>query len=379
VPLIQGLRIDPTSIPGSSWEFDWFTLTGESVAGSQYQVRWNTSNPGDSTLNINAVDNTGFQIPLLTGVPPQVSATSVDLTRLPLGDYIIEVDAIPGAGGLSNGPISIVQDVLVSENELRNISTRADVRTGNEIAIGGFVIAGNTQKCVVVQGLGSSVGVNAGVERLADPFLTLKSGASTIAQNDNWQDQDAGDVRILQKLGRAPGDILEAAIYKCLEPGSYTALLTGYKESTGVGMVAVFDADDGAPYLKNISTRSWVGTGAKISIAGFVVTGSLPKQILVRGLGPSMQGNFQPGTQLLSDPFLRLYRGSTEIASNNDWGDAANSADIGALSAGVRPTHNKESAILMTLEPGLYSTHLSGAGKTTGIGNVAVYDLTGRD
>ena len=146
-----------------------------------------------------------------------------------------------------------------------------------------------------------------------------------------------------------------------------------------MGIVAVFDVDDGAPYLKNIATRSWVGAGAKISIAGFVVTGNTPKQILVRGLGPSMQGKFPVGAQLLTDPFLKLYRGSTLIVSNDDWGDAANSADIGALSAGVRPTHNKEPAILMTLEPGLYSTHLSGVGATTGIGNVAVYDLTGRE
>lgn len=378
--LIKGLRIDPANIPGSGWEFDWFTLTGEPVAGSQYQVRWNASNPGDSTLNINAVDSEGFRIPLMTGVPPQVSATSVDLSRLPLGDYIIEVDAVPGAAGQSSGPISIVRDLFVSDSELRNISTRADVRTGNEIAIGGFVITGNTQKCVVVQGLGSSVGVDAGVERLANPVLTLKSGLSTIAQNDDWQLQDKpGDVQILQELGRAPGDILEAAIYKCLDPGSYTALLTGYRDSTGVGIVAVFDADDGSPYLKNIATRSWVGSGAKISIAGFVVTGSSPKQILVRGLGPSMQGKFPAGAQLLMDPFLKLYRGSTLIASNDDWGDAVNFAEIGALSAGIRPTDARESAILMTLEPGLYSTHLSGVEGATGIGNVAVYDLTGRD
>lgn len=379
VPQIQGLRIDPVNIPGSSWEFDWFTLTGEAVASSQYQVRWTASDPGDSTLNINAVDTAGFRIPLLTGVPPQVSATSVDLTRLPMGDFLIEVDAVPGAAVLSAGPISIVQNVVVSESELRNISTRAEVRTGNEIAIGGFVIVGNAQKCVVVQGLGSSVKVPTGVNRLTDPVLTLKSGLSTIAQNDNWQDQDnPGDVQTILNLGRSPGDILESAIYKCLAPGSYTALLTGYLNTTGVGIIAVYDADDGAPYLKNIATRSWVGTGDKISIAGFVVTGNTSKQILIRGLGPSMQSKFPPDALLLTDPYLKLYRGSTLITSNDDWGDAPNSAEIGALSASIRPVDIREPAILMTLEPGLYSTHLLGVGATTGIGNVAVYDLTGR-
>ena len=67
------------------------------------------------------------------------------------------------------------------------------------------------------------------------------------------------------------------------------ALVTGFDNSTGVGMVAIYDADDGDSYLKNIATRSWVGTGNLISIGGFVITGDVPKQILVRGLGPSME------------------------------------------------------------------------------------------
>ncbi len=150
------------------------------------------------------------------------------------------------------------------DNELRNIATRAEVRTGNEILIGGFVIVGDTQKCVVIQALGGSVAVPAGVTRLADPIMELKSGLTTIAQNDNWQDQTIpSDVQLIIDSGRAPNDILEAAIYKCLDPGAYTALVRGFQQSTGVGIVAVYDADDSSPYLKNIATRSWVGTATR--------------------------------------------------------------------------------------------------------------------
>jgi hypothetical protein len=265
------------------------------------------------------------------------------------------------------------------DNELRNIATRAEVRTGNEILIGGFVIRGDTKKCVVVQGLGGSVGVPDGVTRLGDPVLELKSGLTTIASNDNWQVQDnPSDVQAIENAGWAPKDIMEAAIYKCLDPGAYTALVTGFNNTTGVGMVAVYDADDGASYLRNIATRSWVGTSHAISIAGFVIKGDTPKQILIRGLGPSMESKFPPNSPLLWDPLLRLYRGPDLIVSNDDWGDAANAAEIGALPAPLPPTHNKEPAILITLEPGLYTAHLRGVGTTTGIGNVAVYDLTGR-
>jgi hypothetical protein len=271
-------------------------------------------------------------------------------------------------------------DILANnvDDELRNIATRAEVRTGNEILIGGFVIVGDAQKCVVVLGLGGSVAVPEGVTRLADPTLELKKGLTTIAQNDNWQDQtNPADEQLIINSGRAPKDMLESAIYKCLDPGAYTALVRGYQQSTGLGMVAVYDADDSSPYLKNIATRSWVGTQHAISIAGFVVTGNTPKQILVVGLGPSIQEKF-PQLGALSDPRLRLFQGPTEIATNDNWGDAANAAEIGALPAPLPPTHPKEPAIMMILQPGLYTAHMLGVGGEKGIGNVAVYDLTGR-
>jgi V8-like Glu-specific endopeptidase len=268
-----------------------------------------------------------------------------------------------------------------SNSELHNIATRADVRTGNDITIAGFIIKGNTQKCVVVQGLGPSVGVPAGVTRLPDPILTLKSGQTTIAQNDNWQVQDnPADATAIMNLGGSfvPDDIMEAAIYKCLNPGAYTALLTGYSDTTGVGIVAAYDADDGVPYLANIATRSWVGTGHLISIAGFVIKGNQPKQILVRGIGPSMQSSFPSGARVLSNPQLQLYRGSELIATNDDWGNASNASEISALPSNLRPKDSRESAILMVLEPGLYTAHLLGVSGGTGNGMVGVDDLTGR-
>jgi hypothetical protein len=377
--MLQGLRIDPANSPGESWQFDWITLTGEAGPGSQYQVRWSAADPGQSTLNLFAIDSEGFHIPMVSGVDPSAGSAFIDLRRLPIGSYFAEIDAIPGPTVLSTGPISLVRDLGVPENELRNIATRTDVRTGDNITIGGFIITGSASKCVVLQGLGASVAAPAGVARLLDPVLTLKSGQTTIAQNDNWQLQNnPSDATIIANLGRAPGDILEAAIYKCLTPGAYTALLTGFLNSTGVGMVAVYDADNGAPYLSNIATRSWVGTGDRVSIAGFVITGDQPKQILVRGLGPSMQSKFPPGSQILMDPQLKLFHNSTLIATNDNWGDAPNAAEVAALSPSMRPADSREPAILIVLQPGLYTAHLLGVALGTGNGNVAVYDLTGR-
>jgi hypothetical protein len=373
VSAITGQGLGPASnTVSANFTVSPFTIGGHvsGLSGTGLVLR----NNFDDDLEISADGSFTFATALYDG-----STYSITVLTQPTGSD--QTCSISNSNGTVSG--ADVVDVTVTcfkpNNELRNIATRAEVRTGNEILIGGFVIIGDTQKCVVIQGLGQSVAVPVGVARLADPVLQLKSGLTTIAQNDNWQVQDnPADVQAIQDAGRALDDMLEAAIYKCLNPGAYTALVTGYNNSTGVGMVAIYDADDGTAYLKNIATRSWVGTDHAISIAGFVVTGDTPKQILVRGLGPSMESKFPPNSPLLLDPQLRLYQGDTLIETNDDWGDAANAAEIGALPEPLPPTDAREPAILMTLEPGLYTAHLLGVDGTTGIGNVAVYDLTGR-
>lgn len=262
-----------------------------------------------------------------------------------------------------------------TDNELRNISTRADVSTGNDIAIAGFIISGDTQKCVVVRGRGPSVGVPDGVTRLADPVLTLKSGQTTIAENDNWTEQTIpGDVEIITDLGIAPDDLMDAAIYKCLDPGAYTALLKGYLNTTGVGILEVYDVDEGMPYLSNISTRARVGTAHLVTIAGLIITGNTPKQVLIRGRGPSV--GVPDGVSRLTDPTLTLKSGQTTIAVNNNWQAASNATEISAT--GRAPGDPLDSAILIELQPGAYTAILQGVGGASGAGIVEIIDLTGR-
>jgi hypothetical protein len=380
VAQVKGLRIDPTNIPGTHWEFDWFTLTGQPIAASQYEVRWTAKDIGESSLNINAVDADGVRIPLLQNVAPTATNASVDLTRLPAGSYLVEFDAIPGASELSATPINILPNLVIPENELRNISTRTDVGILNDIAIAGFIISGNAQKCLVIRGRGPSVGVPAGVSRMDDPLLQLKSGSTSIATNDNWQSQEiSGDAGIIESFGAAPANNLESAIYKCLDPGAYTALLSGKNGSVGVGIVEVLDVDSGMPYLANISTRSRVGTGDLVTIAGFIISGNTPKQILIRGRGPTV--GVPTGVQRLNDPRLQLFAqfsdGSNMRMLNNDnWTQAENANAISAT--GKAPTDSRESAILMTLDPGAYTAILDGVGGNTGAGIVEVFDLSGR-
>jgi hypothetical protein len=128
---------------------------------------------------------------------------------------------------------------------------------------------------------------------------------------------------------------------------------------------------NGPPKLANISTRAIVGTGANVLIGGFIVTGTQSKQVIVRGIGPSLP---LPGKIL--DPVLELHDATGAlIGSNDNWGESADHAAI--AESGVAPADPRESAIVMSLAPGSYTAILSGANLTTGTAVVEVYDLDG--
>jgi len=125
--------------------------------------------------------------------------------------------------------------------------------------------------------------------------------------------------------------------------------------------------------LVQLSTRLQVGTGDKALIGGFIMRGTSPKRLMIRGIGPSAG---VPGA--LADPFLELHDGTgATIKTNDNWGDADNKQDM--IDSGVAPTSPNESGILMTVPSdsnnAFYTAVVRGAGNTTGIGLVEVYDL----
>jgi predicted outer membrane repeat protein len=125
--------------------------------------------------------------------------------------------------------------------------------------------------------------------------------------------------------------------------------------------------------LGNISTRALTQTGNNVLIGGLIVSGSGPKKVILRALGPTLgQPPFNvPGA--LQDPVLELYNSSGLITSNDNWGSASNAAAISA--SGYAPPNSKESAILTDLNPGNYTAIVRGANNTTGVALVEGYDL----
>ncbi|MCB1874462.1 MAG: hypothetical protein KDH88_00645 [Chromatiales bacterium] len=251
--------------------------------------------------------------------------------------------------------------------QLINISTRASVQTGDDVAIAGFIIEGESAVPVIIQATGPSL-ANAGVSNpLPDPKLSLFSGSTRIAGNDNWRD-DANASQI-EAFNLAPSDDLEAALYTTLEPGAYTVVVEDTQGRSGVGLVAVFaDPNASGGKLVNLSTRAKVETGDSVLIGGLVIGGTEPLTVVVRGIGPSLKDASVAGT--LGNPTITLFSNTASLGENDDWDTDGSAPTIGVQ--GKNPFDPLESALLVTLDPGAYTVVVSGVNLATGVGQVAV-------
>ena len=258
-----------------------------------------------------------------------------------------------------------------------NLSTRMLVQTGDNIGIGGFIVTGTAPKHVLIRGVGPTLTKFGITNPLADPMLELRGPAPfTSVKNDNWRDTQEAQIKA---DGIPPTNDLESAIDATLPAGTYTVLVTGKGNTSGVALFEVYDLDS-APVSKlgNLSTRASAGTSNNIVIAGFVLGNNKgTDNVVVRGLGPSLSAFGLPGSSLLADPTLEVRDGDgTLVIADNDWQD--NPAQAAAITAaGLAPSNAKESAVSVPLPAGLYTALLSGTNGGTGIGLVEVYDRGG--
>jgi hypothetical protein len=269
--------------------------------------------------------------------------------------------------------------------QLLNISGRVLVQTGDKVGIGGFIVKGTGFKRVIARAIGPSLATSGLPGTLQDPFLELHDSHGAVRINDNWRTSQEAEI---QQTGLAPTDDRESAIIVTVPAGAYTAIIKGATGGTGVGLIEIYDLGspfgeepeekseepEGATFseLGNLSVRADVRTDDNVLIDGVILRGDVPKRVLFRAMGPSLQASGVPGALL--DPTLELHDGNGALlASNNDWRQAPNAAEIQAT--GLPPVDDRESAILMMLSPGNYTTITSGVTRSTGIALNEAYKL----
>ncbi len=314
-----------------------------------------------------------------------------------IGDYITVVSDDDSANVAYSATFNGEEDIYyvrihpaatLTQTSLGNISTRAFVQTGENVMIGGFIVQGTGPKTVIIRAIGPELTHFGIADALGNPRLELHNGTGAlIATNDDWQTTILGgiitgnQVSDIQNSGHAPTAASESAIIANLQPGSYTAVVGGVNNTTGVALVEVYDLSSGAvSSLSNISTRSFVETGEHVMIGGFIVQGSGPKRVIIRAIGPELT---QFGiADVLGNPRLELHDGTGAlIATNDDWqttilGGIITGDQVSDIqNSGHAPTVASESAIIAILQPGNYTAIARGVNNPTGVALVEVYSL----
>jgi len=164
-----------------------------------------------------------------------------------------------------------------------------------------------------------------------------------------------------------------------LANGAYTVQVSSVTPGqTGTALAEIFDASSttsGARQLVNVSARAQVAASDNPLIAGFVISGSTARTVLIRAAGPALAGFGVAGA--LSDPTLTLFRESTRLAESDNWQTSAELvnafAAAGAFNFNAR---SRDAVILMTLPPGAYTAQVSGVATiTAGVALIEIYAL----
>jgi CSLREA domain-containing protein len=354
---------DPLGVPVEGQQFLGFANVNTDATGNaSFSVALNTPVTNGRFVTATATDGIGNTSEFSAGIlvptqPPPSPTPTATATATPTASPTATATATPTA----------------PPTNALNISTRARVDIGDRVTIGGFIISGNAPKKVAVRGLGPSLARFNLSGLLLDPVLELRQAdGSLILRTDNWKDNQR--VQIEGSIYQ-PEDDRESVILATLQPAAYTVTLSGKNQTTGIGVVEVYDNDQEADSeLANISTRGFVQTGDNVMIGGFMLGfGSSNARIAVRGLGPSLS---QFGlSNVLADPTLELHdsNGAT-LVSNDDWqSDPVSAAQLTAN--GLALQNPKESGIFTSLPPGAFTAILAGQSGGVGIGVVEIYNL----
>jgi hypothetical protein len=345
-----------------------------------------TTKSGPLTLQATTTAGLPLTYTLVSG-PATLSGTTLTFNGTP-GVVIIQVSQ-PGNANNAAATSATITFTILAPNALINAAARGMVAP-NQPLIVGFVVGGAGSEPALLRGIGPTLGSFGVTGALGTPVLQLFGGnGNLLLTNSGWAGSASLAATFVQ-VGAFPlaANSADAAAVATLSPGNYTAVVSGSGTASGVALAEIYDASV-SPLLAsinliNVSARGIVSAGQPL-IAGFVVTGSAPMQVLVRGVGPTLTTYGVTGA--LTAPFLSLYNGAgTLIAQNQSWGTpvsvsgglpaasaAAIAAEAGVAGAFALPTGSADSAVLVTLVPGAYTVVVSGVGTAAGVVLAEVY------
>jgi hypothetical protein len=313
---------------------------------------------GATAVRFNGINATSFTVDSTTQITAVVPAGATT------GTFSVTT---PAGTGTSTAVFSLL------DRSLLNLLSQLEVPASGSVSASFRVHGGN--KNLLIRGVGPALANPVG--RLADPKLTLLNGSLVaIGSNDDWGTPQtvaggpapasaaaitAAIAAVTASPGFSPGS-KDAAMLVNLAPGTYTAVLEGVGGSGGQAQLEVVDADTGVwPRVSMLALRGAV-TEVKHLIAGFNLTGTTSRKILIRVLGESLGVNYDETNDVLEDPVVTLYQGPTSLESNDD-SDSDTAIDAATEAVGAQrrigyeegDSSSLDSSILTDLAPGSYT------------------------
>lgn len=311
--------------------------------------------------------------------------------RIYFTDYARRLHAINGTSALASTPwpkwrreashkARMPNDGTLAQ--LTNLSTRAQVGIGGDILISGTFINGGTGKNVLARGVGPELAHYNITGVLEDPVLEVYNSAQVqILSNDDWPSILAPVFTQVGAFALDSGSKSAAMVASLPANNGFTFTVKGRDDTTGVAIVEVYDALENSGRLANLSSRAVVGTGDNVLVPGFFVKGSGPITLLIRAVGPTLEQIDPSLTGVLQQPAIILVKDGAGLGWNHVWGNAHNAAFIKDVAPRVGafalPDGSADSAMLVTVGPGLYSVVVSGVNNTSGVALVELYVVSG--
>jgi hypothetical protein len=177
-----------------------------------------------------------------SGLAPANDAESALWGVINPGAYTVVVRGKNDTTGI--GLFEVYDLDQTADAALGNVSTRGVTQTGDDVMVGGIIVGGGTEGAftkVLVRAIGPSIPLNGA---LADPTLEVRDASGTLVVfNDNWKTRADGTSQQaeIEATAIAPANDLESATMQTLGPGQFTAIVRGRENTTGLGLVEVFN------------------------------------------------------------------------------------------------------------------------------------------
>ncbi len=329
------------------------------------------------TLSVDAAGTAPLSYQWRKAGNPIVGATnpSFTLPSVQVADAAAYAVAVTNAAGTVVSDAATISVIPAVASAISNVSVRTSLAASQTLIVG-FTMAGGA-KPILVRAVGPGLAAFGVPATMDDPRLALFDGATSVASNEDWGGGSslAGSFASVGAFP-LPAASRDAALVNSVS-GGRTAQING--PGAGAVLVEAYDAGSGvSPRLTNVSARNRVGTGANVLIAGVTISGTAPKTLLIRGVGPTLSVFSVPG--VLADPKLEIFNSNqVKIAENDTWSPSLEPVFL-AVGAFALTPGSKDAALVISLPPGPngsagYTIQLSGVASGTGEGLIEVYEV----